>query len=60
MNLQNEIMNIPVDEVLRVKCVSCGPHANQAYKVGHRDARHVAAELSLKAESRIEELETKA
>lgn len=54
MNLHNEIMNISVkhdrttfqDQVCYLM-----------YKEGHRDARHSAAELSLKAEARIEELE---
>ena len=58
MNLHSEIMNIQIDEVKRIQCISCGPFANQAYAIGHRDARHAAAELSLKAEARIEELET--
>jgi len=48
MNLHNEIMNI-----------NCTPGhayaANQAaYKLGHRDARHAAAELALKADAEIE------
>jgi hypothetical protein len=51
MNLHSEIMNIPCETGL-------SNHAERlAYKTGHRDARHVAAELSLKAEARIEELE---
>jgi hypothetical protein len=49
MNLHQEIMNIPTIK---------GTYADEyCYKLGHRDARHAAAELSLKAEARIEELE---
>ena len=55
MNLHNEIMNIPVDNRKHLDAVSGAGAA--AYKFGHRDARHAAAELSLKAEARIEELE---
>lgn len=53
MNLHNEIMNIPTD----VDFTEWSDHDRQSYKRGHRDARHTAAELSLKAEARIEELE---
>lgn len=54
MNLHNEIMNIPVPSN-----VDYSSPATKviAYKFGHRDARHAAAELSLKAEARIGELE---
>lgn len=56
MNLHNEIMNIQIDTNKIVpKYIS--PVGNHAYKEGHRDARHAAAELSLKTEARIEELE---
>ncbi len=54
MNLHNEIMNIPV-QFPELGFEGIGPPL--AYKIGHRDARHAAAELSLKAEARIEELE---
>lgn len=54
MNLHNEIMNIPV-QLPELGFEGIGPPL--AYKIGHRDARHAAAELSLKAEARIEELE---
>ena len=51
MNLHSDIMNIPCFTELT-------NHAERmAYKIGHRDARHSAAELSLKAEARIDELE---
>lgn len=59
MNLHNDIMNIPVNIILDgpegVGNVSQNRYT--AYKEGHRDARHAAAELSLKTEARIEELE---
>lgn len=53
MNLHNQIMNIPTD----VDFTGWSDHDRQSYKRGHRDARHAAAELSLKAEARSEELE---
>lgn len=60
MNLHNDIMNIPVNVILDgpegVGNVSQNRYI--AYKEGHRDARHAAAELSLKADARIEELES--
>lgn len=55
MNLHNQIMNIPCSETQSRIAVQTKNH--QAYKLGHRDARHAAAELSLKAEARIDELE---
>ena len=58
MNLHNLIMNIPVDDQKSQQ--AWGNADNDCmtiYKLGHRDARHVAAELSLKAEARIEGLE---
>lgn len=57
MNLHNEIMNI---QNKRVRPKSNSPYEGceyHGYVVGHRDARHSAAELSLKGEARIEELE---
>lgn len=53
MRLHNEIMNIPVGTVV----YDLFDHKIMAYKCGHRDARHAAADLSLKYEARIEELE---
>lgn len=49
MSLHNEIMNIP--------CKHANRELSIAYKTGHRDARHTAAELSLKYEQYIEKLE---
>lgn len=54
MNLHNEIMNIPV-RYSRGEFLDENEYLR--YKEGQRDARHDAAELSLKAEARIEELE---
>lgn len=53
MNLHSLIMNIPI----RVDRTNWLPLEKNGYAHGHRDARHSAAELSLKAEARIEELE---
>lgn len=55
MDLHAEIMNIQIDE--QRLFYTHGNEGLYAYKLGHRDARHVAAELSLKAQVRIEELE---
>jgi hypothetical protein len=60
MNLHNEIMNIPVPKsvIHNLEHPDCKDmFSAHSYKFGHRDARHAAAELSLKAEARIEELE---
>lgn len=54
MNLHNEIMNL---NILGGFDYSEFENKVIAYKCGHRDARHAAAELSLKAEARIGELE---
>lgn len=48
MSLHNEIMNLPCNAPADVR---------MAYKMGHRDARHAAAEASLKYERYIELLE---
>lgn len=61
MNLHSEIMNIPVPHSVthNLEHPDCKDmFSAHSYKIGHRDARHAAAELSLKAEARIEELET--
>lgn len=60
MNLHNQIMNICVNNKLREDYTDVDGEVSgewYAYKEGHHDARHTAAELSLKAEARIEELE---
>lgn len=56
MDLHSAIMNIRVDE--QNLFYKYGNESLYAYKEGHRDARHAAAELSLKADARIEELES--
>ena len=53
MDLHSEIMNISVKH----ETISCEVGNPRDYKLGHRDARHAAAELSLKADARIDELE---
>lgn len=58
MNLHNDIMNIAVDEKEIQSRFYEEKWEMVAYKLGHRDARHAAAELSLKADARIEELES--
>lgn len=56
MNLHNEIMNIPTGQLQEMVALE-EKNLILVYRMGHRDARHAAAELSLKAEARIEELE---
>lgn len=50
MNLHNDIMNIPANSEVE----NYPSELRLAYKVGHRDARHAAAELSLKYERALE------
>jgi hypothetical protein len=60
MSMHQEIMNIPVPKsvIHNLEHPDCKDmFSAHSYKIGHRDARHAAAELSLKAEARIEELE---
>ena len=51
MSMHNEIMNIPT--------ISAPPTdgvARNAYKLGHRDARHEAAEIACRGDAEIERL----
>ncbi len=57
MNIHNQIMNIPCDKIKLNDVKKYSTSVVMAYKEGHRDVRHAAAELSLKAEARIDELE---
>lgn len=57
MNLHSGIMNIQIDRVRMLDQLNFVSDYNTAYKLGNRDARRAAAELSLKAEARIDELE---
>lgn len=52
-SLHNAIMNLPCCDA-RASDAGLGVIA---YKFGHRDARHAAAELAIQADKRIEELE---
>lgn len=58
MSLHNEIMNTPANIILDgpdgVGNVSQNRYT--AYKEGHRDARHAAAELALKYDVLVEKL----
>lgn len=53
MDLHSEIMNISVNS----DTISSEVGNPRDYRLGHRDARHAAAELALKADARIKELE---
>lgn len=54
-NYHGEIMNIPVD-LDQMKYITDDDGEVFAYKVGHRDARHEAAQLGNHADCVIEEL----
>lgn len=54
-NYHGDIMNIPVDDDL-MNYIAKTDAEVFAYKVGHRDARHEAAELGNQADCVIEEL----
>jgi len=55
MSLHNEIMNIPTGRRQEMAAVDTS-NPILVYRMGHRDARHAAAELSLKYENLIERL----
>lgn len=50
MNLHNEIMNLQIKQSDGQRNRDMGDSGELCYKIGHRDARHAAAELSLKYE----------
>ena len=52
-NYHNRIMNIQTNEE---KYESMEGLSKHAFKLGHRDARHAAAEIALEAEREIENL----
>jgi hypothetical protein len=55
MSLHDDIVNLPDASAALFGSVE----EAFAYKVGHRDARHAAAELALAADARIAELEAR-
>ena len=54
MNLHGHIMSLPQTPGLQM--FDATEQHLTAYKCGHRDARHAAAELALKADAEIDEL----
>jgi hypothetical protein len=52
MSLHDDIMNLQVPQ--RRELITCSGQGELAYKYGHRDARHAAAELAIQAESWLE------
>lgn len=52
-NYHDEIMNLRASEA---EIADDLPAAILAYKTGHRDARHAAAEIAAQADARIDEL----
>lgn len=57
MSLHNEIMNIATGQLQEMAVID-ETNPILVYRMGHRDARHAAAELSLKYEHLIERLLT--
>ena len=55
MNLHYQIMNLRVAPTELATSLYAGD-TTLAYKIGHRDARHAAAELALAADAEIERL----
>jgi hypothetical protein len=51
MNLHGQIMNLRAD---RPSETEVGKSIDKAFKAGHREARHAAAELAVKADACIE------
>lgn len=56
MNLHNEIMNIPTSPLQEMGAVD-EKNGVLVYRMGHRDARHAAAEMALKYDNLIDDLE---
>jgi len=56
MNLHDEIMNIPCDNPTDWEL--CGKGQDHAYRVGHKHARHAAAELALEAVVKWQPIDT--
>lgn len=56
MSLHGDIMNIQIPENIDRVAVTDSGGIHLAYKIGHRDARHAAADLSLGYEDALEEL----
>lgn len=56
MSLHDQIMNIQVNRT-DYAYEDMTESEQYAYRLGHRDARHAAAEMALEHEERIEELE---
>lgn len=52
MDLHGQIVNLNC----KLENMDSEPNQRLAYKIGHRDARHAAAELALKADACIEAL----
>lgn len=53
MNLHKKIMNLRCDVD---NCLPCGCGEASAYKYGHRDARHSAAELALSSDALLQQM----
>src|SRR5262249_48601702 len=57
MTYHAQMMNIPCYDEKAGEQIDAGHSAYLAYKHGHRDARHAAAEIAIQADARIAELE---
>ena len=58
MDLHGQIMNLQSDNKPSIPLCGGSPELREvlAYKLGHRDARHAAAELALGADAKIDAL----
>lgn len=57
MNLHNKILNIPCPYALQLAEEHEDPDLAVYYRMGHKDARHEAAELAIEYEYRIKKLQ---
>lgn len=56
MNLHNKILNIPCPYAVKIAEEHDNPDLAVYYRMGHKDARHEAADLALEYELRLEKL----
>lgn len=57
MSLHNKIMNIPCPYAITLAEEKEQPELALYYRMGHKDARHSASELVLKAEHAFDQIE---
>lgn len=57
-NYHGKVMNIRIDDEKLIDARDCAPDRDSVYRYGHRDARHVAAEIANEADTEIADLQT--